>query len=87
MDAQHNHTALIQAINCRAFRAFDQGTIQQKHMTPPKIQRPAIQQHPTLGLFRFITPNLHDSLPRSLTHNRTRILPIYNLPNALARFS
>jgi hypothetical protein len=40
-----------------------------------------------LSLFRLITPNLHDSLPRPLTHNRTRILPIYNLPNALARFS
>jgi len=32
-----------------------------------------------------VTPNLHDGLPRPLTHDRTNIPDIPNLPNALRR--
>ena len=69
-------------------REFDQGNTIQQVIRQLKTQRSAIQNHPTSHLlFRLIAPNLHDSLPCSLTHNRTRILPIYDLPNALTRFS
>ena len=34
-----------------------------------------------------MTPNLHNHLPRPLTHNRTNVPHIPNLPNALGRLS
>ena len=34
-----------------------------------------------------MTPNFHDRLPRPLTHNRTDISHISNLPNTLSWFS
>ena len=39
------------------------------------------------NLWWIVTPNLHDGLPRPLTHDRTNIPDIPNLPNALGRFS
>jgi len=34
-----------------------------------------------------MTPDLHNHLPRPLTHNRTNVPHIPNLPNALGRLS
>ena len=39
-----------------------------------------------LDLRWIVAPNLHNRLPRPLTHNRTNIPHIPNLPNALGRF-
>lgn len=48
------------------------------HSSPNSLQ---------LDLRWIVIPNLHDGLPRPLTHNRTNISDISNLPNTLGRFS
>ena len=39
-----------------------------------------------LDLWRIMAQNLHNRLPRPLTHNRTNVPRIPNLPNTLRRF-
>jgi hypothetical protein len=63
-------------------------TRQQHSIRKARVSRNTDQQYnspPISYLLRWLeTPYLHHSLPRPLTHNRTRILPIHDLPHALA---
>ena len=52
---------------------------------PKKKRTHSLPSSLQLDLWRIMTQNLHDRLPRPLTHNRTNVPRIPNLPNTLGR--